>query len=41
MGVSGGTVQNGTKVIQWPMFYGTPGAKTGWHPDQFWCPQSN
>jgi hypothetical protein len=40
MGVSAGNVQNGTRVIQWPLFYGTPGAPTGWHPDQFWCPQS-
>jgi hypothetical protein len=38
-GVSGGKVQNGTKVIQWPFFYGTPGNIAGWHPDQFWCPQ--
>jgi hypothetical protein len=38
-GVSGGKVQNGTKVIQWPLFQGTPGGDAGWHPDQFWCPQ--
>jgi hypothetical protein len=31
-GVSGGNVQNGTRLIQWPLFQGT------WHPDQFWCP---
>jgi hypothetical protein len=40
MGVSGGNVQNGTKVIQWPLFQGTPGGNAGWHPDQFWCLQS-
>jgi hypothetical protein len=39
MGVSGGNVQNGTRVIQWPLFVGVPNQPTGWHSDQFWCPQ--
>jgi hypothetical protein len=38
LGVSGGTMQNGTKVIQWTLFQGTPNMTTGWHADQFWCP---
>ena len=33
MGVAGGTVNNGAKVIQWP-FYQSP----AFHADQFWCP---
>ena len=37
-GVSGGIVQNGSNVIQWPLFLGTTGSPAGWHPDQFWCP---
>ena len=39
MGVAGGKVKNSTAVIQWPFFFGNPGEKTGWHADQFWCPQ--
>jgi len=37
-GVSAGNVQNGTNVIQWPFYLGTPNSTVGWHPDQFWCP---
>ena len=39
MGVAGGKVKNSTAVIQWPFFWGNPGETTGWHADQFWCPQ--
>ncbi|HXJ22914.1 MAG TPA: RICIN domain-containing protein [Polyangia bacterium] len=39
LGVSNGTMTNGTHIIQWPLFTGTPNQDIGWHHDQFWCPQ--
>jgi len=37
-GVAAANLFNGASVIQWPLFVGTAGQSTGWHPDQFWCP---
>ncbi|HVV53580.1 MAG TPA: RICIN domain-containing protein [Polyangia bacterium] len=43
MGVSGGNVQNGSHVIQWPLCIAGSnacGGPAGFHPDQFWCPET-
>jgi hypothetical protein len=34
-----GAVKDGAAIIQWPLYLGTPNSFSGWHPDQFWCPQ--
>jgi hypothetical protein len=43
MSVNQGNVQNGSRIVQWPLCVpgsGACGGPSGYHADQFWCPEA-